>query len=155
MGTPLITKAFLLTAVSKKAAHFPLFVKHYFEKSYKKLSPAFLRDPAFLNLMTLAFRGAPCFCQFHALYYDDGGWPGRTLRRFEHSVCKNEKRRCDDFIHSVLYLRHGHGLYVQPGLHTKLGQLGGAEYQYSISAVFDAWCCRSTQGRSKKLDLGG
>ena len=54
--TPLITKAFLLTAVSKKAAHFSLFVKIYFENSYKKLGPAFLRDPDFLNLVTLAYR---------------------------------------------------------------------------------------------------
>ena len=37
VGTPLITKAFLLTAVSKKAAHFSAFVKYYFENGYKKL----------------------------------------------------------------------------------------------------------------------
>ena len=59
MGTLLITKAFLLTAVSKKAAHFTVFVKHYFEKSYKKLGPAFLRNPAFLNLVTLPGTGVP------------------------------------------------------------------------------------------------
>ncbi len=53
----------MLTAVSKKAAHFTLFVKHYFENSCKhilkivakKLGPAFLRDPDFLNLVTLGF----------------------------------------------------------------------------------------------------
>ena len=43
----------MLTAVSKKAAHFPLFVKCFFENSYKKLGHAFLRNPAFLNLVTL------------------------------------------------------------------------------------------------------
>lgn len=43
----------MLTAVSKKAAHFTVFVKCFFENSYKKLGPAFLRDPAFLNLVTL------------------------------------------------------------------------------------------------------
>lgn len=36
MGIPLITKAFLLTAVSKKAAQFPMFVK-YNLKLLKKL----------------------------------------------------------------------------------------------------------------------
>ena len=39
MGTPLITRAFLLIAISKKAAHFSVFVKHYLKNSYKKLDP--------------------------------------------------------------------------------------------------------------------
>ena len=30
-----------------------LFVKFNFENNYKKLGPAFMRDPAFLNLVTL------------------------------------------------------------------------------------------------------
>ena len=59
MGIPLITKAFLLTAVSKKAAHFTVFVKCFFENSYKKLGPAFLQDPAFLNLVTLGQSPSP------------------------------------------------------------------------------------------------
>ena len=59
MGTLLITKAFLLTAVSKKAAHFTLFVKCFLENSYKNLGPAFLRDPAFLNLVTLGLPVTP------------------------------------------------------------------------------------------------
>jgi len=53
VGTPLITKAFLLTAVSKKAAHFTVFVKHYFEKITKNWAPHFCGDPVFLNLVTL------------------------------------------------------------------------------------------------------
>ena len=42
LGTPLITKAFLLIAISKKAAYFPLFVKRYFENCYKNLDSTFL-----------------------------------------------------------------------------------------------------------------
>ena len=49
----------MLTAVSKKAAHFTVFVKCFFENSYKKLGPAFLRDPAFLNLVTLGNEPGP------------------------------------------------------------------------------------------------
>ena len=45
----------MLTAVSKKAAHFTVFVKCFFENSYKKPGPAFPRDPAFLNLVTLTY----------------------------------------------------------------------------------------------------
>ena len=58
-GIPLITEAFLLTAVSKKAAHFTVFVKCFFENSYKKPGPAFPRDPAFLNLVTLGASSGP------------------------------------------------------------------------------------------------
>lgn len=50
----------MLTAVSKKAAHFTVFVKCFFENSYKKLGPAFLQDPAFLNLVTLGDEPDPC-----------------------------------------------------------------------------------------------
>ena len=75
--TPLITKAFLLTAVSKKAAHFSLFVKIYFENSYKKLGPAFLRDPDFLNLVTLAI-ALPVSCFFDAA----GGIDFAAYQRF-------------------------------------------------------------------------
>ena len=41
-GTPLITKAFLLILISKKAAHFYAFVKCFFEFVTKKLDSSFL-----------------------------------------------------------------------------------------------------------------
>ena len=59
MGTPLITKAFLLIAISKKAAHFLLFVKYFLKIVTKNWAPHFCDDPAFLNLVTLARRPSP------------------------------------------------------------------------------------------------
>ena len=53
----------MLIAISKKAAYFTVFVKCYFEKSYKKLDLIFLRDPAFLNLVTLPMHPGAVFCE--------------------------------------------------------------------------------------------
>ena len=60
----------MLIAISKKAAHFPSFVKHYFENSYKKLDSTFLRSPVFLNLMTLIPKEGEAFSlRLHPAYF--------------------------------------------------------------------------------------